>query len=258
MQIRYQPMMSTTTDKLNISVYRNRHEIGAAAAEAVAACMRELLSKQQQVRMVFAAAPSQNEFLQAIKVEPLLDWSRVSVFHMDEYIGLPADAPQLFGRFLKESIWDEVNPGEVHLIDGLNDPIAESKRYGQMIAQAPIDIICLGIGENGHIAFNDPPVANFHDTEVMKLVMLDEACRQQQVNDGCFPSIADVPKYALTLTIPTMMSGVRLFCIVPGITKQAAVREMLTAPISTVCPATILRSHLDCIVYLDQDSYGVL
>ncbi|MBO0796129.1 MAG: glucosamine-6-phosphate deaminase [Ktedonobacteraceae bacterium] len=247
-----------TVDQLQVQVYNNRQALGAAAGQDVAAAMRHLLSKQDRIRMIFAAAPSQNEFLQTLSQETGIDWSRVSVFHMDEYLGLSLDAPQRFGRFLSERLFDKVRPGQVHLIDSTNALEAESKRYSDLLAAAPIDIVCLGIGENGHIAFNDPPVADFHDPLPVKPVELDTASRQQQVNDGCFDTVAAVPTHALTLTIPALLSGKALFCMVPGQTKRHAVQQTLGGPIDTVCPATILRQHPRCTLYVDRDSYGIV
>lgn len=221
----------------------------------VARCMKQLLLSQERVRMVFAAAPSQNEFLQQLIQMEGLDWSRVTAFHMDEYIGLSSQAPQRFSQFLKERLFDVVDIGEVNLINCHHTPQEECNRYSTLIAEAPIDIVCLGIGENGHIAFNDPPVADFEDQQIMKVVELDDACRQQQVNDGCFPTFEAVPTHALTLTIPALMSGKHLFCIVPGSAKREAVRRTLHDPISEQCPASILRRHTDCTLYVDTDSY---
>jgi len=240
-----------------VRVYENRDAMGSAAGADVAARIRELLSKQERVRMIFAAAPSQNEFLQRLGREEGIDWSRITAFHMDEYIGLPKDAPQMFGRYLQEHLFSRVNPGEVHLIDSSRPIEQECRRYGDLLRRAPIDIVCLGIGENGHLAFNDPPVADFEDPEVMKPVELDEVCRRQQVNDGCFPNVHAVPTHALTLTIPALLSGRFLYCIVPGKTKRNAVRSALYGPITTECPASILRQHPDCTLYLDRDAYGV-
>lgn len=253
-----QPATTMQVDRLEVQVYASRHDMGVAAAKAAAEHMRKLLEQQHQVRIVFASAPSQHEFFQALKQAEGIDWGRVIAFHMDEYVGLPSDSPQSFGRFLQHHLWDDVRPGIVHLIDGMNDAEEECERYGHLIQEAPIDMICLGVGENGHIAFNDPPVADFHDPYVMKKVKLDPISRQQQVNDGCFASIDEVPHYALTLTIPAMMSGVRLFCIVPGKSKQAAIRHMLTAEVSTSCPATILRQHDNCTLYVDLDAFGAV
>lgn len=229
--------------------------MGTAAGREVATVIKRLLENQKRVRMVFAAAPSQNEFLNVLASDKEIDWSRITAFHMDEYIGLSSEAPQRFGTFLKNRLFNIVQPGEVHLIDGSN-ALEECRRYSGLITESPIDIVCLGIGENGHIAFNDPPVANFADPEIVKVVELEEACRRQQVNDGCFPDLSEVPTHALTLTIPALMAGKHLFCMVPGATKHEAVRQTLTGPIAEDCPASILRTHPDCRLYLDKDSYG--
>lgn len=251
-----QPLQSQTIEQLRVHIYENRAKLGQAAGGHVAAKMKELLSSRSRIRMVFAAAPSQNEFLQTLRSIEGIDWSRVTVFHMDEYIGLALEAPQRFGTFLCERLFDEVKPGEVHLIDSSGNIDEECRRYAELLGEAPIDIVCLGIGENGHIAFNDPPVADFEDSSLVKSVELDLPCRQQQVNDGCFASLQEVPTHALTLTIPALFSGAHLYCMVPGKTKTAAVHRTLNGSISTECPSTILRRHPDCTLYLDIDSYG--
>lgn len=256
MSLQPQPVKAETVDRLKVNVYANRKDLGTSAGRAAAAKIKELLEKKDRVRMIFAAAPSQNEFLETLVSDPGIDWSRITAFHMDEYIGLPNDAPQKFSRFLCERLFDLVKPGQVNLINSANTIEEECRRYGDLIREAPIDIVCLGIGENGHIAFNDPPVADFEDPQPIKAVELDDACRQQQVNDGCFPTFGDVPTHALTLTIPTMMSGTYLYCMVPGPTKRNAVQRTLNGPISTECPSTILRRHPDCTLYVDRDSYG--
>ncbi|BFT72134.1 TIM barrel protein [Paenibacillus sp. P36] len=252
------PLKEETAEHLKVKVFENRQIMGAAAAVAAATKIKELLSRKDKVRMIFAAAPSQNEFLAELVNQQGIDWSRITAFHMDEYIGLPDDAPQKFSQFLTDRLFKLVKPGELHLIQSSTTIEQECQRYSDLIAAAPIDIICLGIGENGHIAFNDPPVADFEDSFIIKPVELDAPCRQQQVNDGCFPDFDAVPTHALTLTIPTMMAGAHLFCIVPGSTKRAAVEQTLRGPISTSCPASILRTHPDCTLYVDRDSYGML
>lgn len=243
-------------DSLKVRVYQDRLSMGTAAGIDVAAKIKELLNRKAKIRIIFAAAPSQNEMLNYLAQDSSIDWSSVTAFHMDEYIGLPEDAPQAFSRFLRERLFDLVKPGTVYLIDSTQKSEEECKRYGKLLQEAPIDIVCLGIGENGHIAFNDPPVADFNDPALIKEVQLDAACRMQQVNDGCFPTVGDVPTRALTLTIPALLSGAHLFCTVPGPTKRQAVKRMLTGPISTECPSTILRNHPDCMLYADRDSYG--
>ncbi|GAC1538577.1 MAG: glucosamine-6-phosphate deaminase [Herpetosiphon sp.] len=245
-----------TVERLAVMVYGHRQAMGSAAARDVASMMQELLTRQERVRMVFAAAPSQNEFLWSLAKIAGVDWSRVTAFHMDEYLGLPNEAPQGFGRFLRDRLFDIVQPGEVHLIESSRDVTVESRRYASLLTAAPLDIICLGIGENGHIAFNDPDVADFDDPDVVKPVALDDMSRQQQVNDGCFPIISSVPTYALTLTIPTLMSGRHLFCMVPGASKRTAVQRTLNGPVSIACPASVLREHPDCRLYLDTAAYG--
>ncbi|UVI28319.1 glucosamine-6-phosphate deaminase [Paenibacillus spongiae] len=254
--IEKQPVQSETVDLLQVQVYRDRASMGAAAAADTAQQIRELLAVKPEVRVIFAAAPSQNELLEHLAKNPSIDWSRITAFHMDEYIGLPNNAPQRFSRYLQEHLFDRVKPGKVHLIDSSNAVEVECSRYGKLLQESPIDIVCLGIGENGHIAFNDPPVADFNDPQVIKAVELDEVCRRQQVNDGCFRDISDVPTHALTLTIPALLTGARLYCVVPGPTKRQAVERTLNGPISTACPSTILRRHPGCTLYVDRDSYG--
>jgi glucosamine-6-phosphate deaminase len=250
------PIKTQTFEKLRVKMYASRAEMGAAAGGDVAAKIRSLQSAQPTVRMIFAAAPSQNETLATLAAAQEIDWSRIVAFHMDEYIGLPSGAPQRFGQYLREHLFDLVKPGVVHLIDSANDINAECRRYGELLREAPIDMVCLGIGENGHIAFNDPPVADFADPQIIKAVELDDACRQQQVNDGCFANFAAVPTHAVTLTISALMAGRHLYCSVPGATKRAAVHRTLSGPISTACPSTILRTHADCTLYVDRDSMG--
>jgi glucosamine-6-phosphate deaminase len=250
------PIKTHVVDQLEVRVYRTRGEMGAAAGADVIASMKDLLAGQDRIRMVFASAASQRELLRALRGASDLDWPRVTAFHMDEYLGLRADAPQQFSVFLQEHLFRHVRPGEVHLINSGNDIRAECARYGGLIRVAPIDIVCLGIGENGHLAFNDPHVADFSDPAIVKPVVLDVASRQQQVNDGAFRTLGEVPKGALTLTIPTLMSGKRLYCVVPGSNKHAAVHAALTGPITPSCPASTLRRHPRGVLYVDADAYG--
>jgi len=246
-------------DKLKVKAYPTREQMGRAAGLAAAEAFSTAIERQGSARVIFAAAPSQNETLATLMAETSVDWSKVTAFHMDEYIGLPADAPQRFSRYLKERVFDHVTFAAVHLLHlhGTQLPELECEYYANLLAEKPIDIVCLGIGENGHIAFNDPPVADFDDPPHVKIVTLDEPCKQQQVNDGCFPNIDAVPKTAVTLTIPALMRGATLICSVPGPTKRDAVRATLNDEISTRCPATILRRHDDCTLFLDADSFPV-
>jgi glucosamine-6-phosphate deaminase len=224
----------------------------------VAEALRRNLATQPRARVVFAAAPSQDAMLAELRAAVGIDWARVTAFHMDEYVGLDACAPQLFATYLRTHLFDVVGPGEVHLLDPANGLAQEADRYTRLLSHAPIDIVCLGIGENGHLAFNDPPVADFEDPQVVKLVELDEDCRRQQVNDGCFPRLDDVPRRALTLTIPALLSARIAFVVVPGKTKASAVNNALTGPIDERCPASALRRHPDATLFIDPDSASLL
>ena len=241
-------------DKLSVRIFDSRESMGAAAASEAAACLRDILSKKEEVNVVFAAAPSQNEFLAALSKAEGIDWGRVSALHMDEYVGLPEDAPQGFGNFLRRAIFDKVPFKEVFYI-GSQLPKEEAvARYDRILSERHIDIVFMGIGENGHIAFNDPHVADFDDPLRIKEVDLDLKCRTQQVHDGCFTTLEEVPEYALTLTCPVLFGADHLFCVVPAETKAEAARAMLRGPITETCPASILRRHEDATLYLDRDS----
>lgn len=246
-------------DALAVRVYPTRAAMGAAAAGDAAALLRRLLAQQETVRAVFAAAPSQNEFLEALCAAPDIDWTRVTAFHMDEYVGLDAAAPQGFGNFLRARIFGRLPFGGVHYLDGnAPDTGAECRRYAALLAAAPIDVVFMGIGENGHIAFNDPPVADFSDPAAVKVVRLDEICRNQQVHDGCFAALNQVPTHALTLTVPTLAGAKHHLCIVPAPTKAAAVRSAVEGPIAASCPASILRTCPDAVLYLERESAQLL
>ena len=241
--------------QLRVELRRSRADAGLAAATETAEHLRGVLAQQDGARVIFACAPSQDEFLDALTGETGIDWRRVTAFHMDEYVGLPRTHPASFRNYLREHVTSQIPLGRVHELAGdAADAAIEAARYSTLLAEAPIDLVCLGIGENGHIAFNDPPVADFSDPFSVKQVELDRACREQQVNDGCFPRLSEVPTHALTLTVPMLMSGRRLCCIVPGPRKAAAVRGTLVGPISTSCPASVLRTHAGATLYIDPGS----
>lgn len=241
-------------DLLEIRVFDTRKALGEDAACEVARKIRELLAEKPQVNMIFASAPSQNEFLEALAKENI-DWTRINAFHMDEYIGLDKDALQGFGNFIRDRLFCKVNCGHVYYLDGnASDIQAECERYSHLLKKYPVDIVCLGIGENGHLAFNDPPVADFNDPKLIKVVQLEQKCRQQQVNDGCFTSLDKVPETALSLTIPALMAGRFIYGMVPGKTKTEAVFNTVRSTIGTHCPATILRKHEHTILFTDMDS----
>ena len=252
-------MKTWKKDLLTVNAYETRAEMGASAAADIKAKILALLQTKETINMIFAAAPSQNEVLASLALDREIPWERVNAFHMDEYIGLSADAPQGFGNFLKEHIFGLAPFKSVNYIDiSAKDPDKECERYAAILAEYPTDIVVMGIGENGHIAFNDPPVADFNDKKAVKPVLLDEICRNQQVNDGCFATIDDVPKYAITLTVPTLFAGDYLFCIVPAATKANAVKATLCGEIGEACPATVLRRHQNAILYLDGDSSALV
>jgi len=245
-------------DRLKTQIYSTRREMGFSAAKEAAEVIRALHKYKAEVNIIFAAAPSQNEFLEALVAEKDVDWGKVNAFHMDEYVGLPDDAPQRFGNFLKDRIFGKLPFRTVNYLDGNRKPNEECILYTDLLKKHPIDIVCMGIGENGHIAFNDPHVARFDDPEWVKVVDLDEICRMQQVNDGCFATIDQVPTHALTLTVPALMSGRFLFCMVPAKTKAWAVYHTINDPVSEAIPATCLRTHISAVLYADTDSASML
>lgn len=251
--------MNLKKDLLEIEIFETRNEMGKKAADDIAKCIGKLLSEKEEINIVFAAAPSQNDMLFHLCKHNEIEWNRINAFHMDEYIGLSPDAPQCFSNFLKKYIFDLKPFKTVNCIDAAAENAEEEcKRYSNLLKDNPVDIVCMGIGENGHIAFNDPHVAKFNDEETVKVVKLDEVCRMQQVNDGCFDKISDVPQYALTLTIPVLVSARYNFCVVPAKTKAWAVRETICAEISEKCPATILRRKENAKMYCDADSSELL
>jgi len=235
-------------DQLEVSIFENLDEMGKASALHVARQIREVANQKDEVRIIFASAASQLEFLSQLLKQKDILWKKITAFHMDEYHTLPEDAPQRFGNFLREHLFQHISFGEIHYMgEDLNS-------YAEKIKAAPIDIACLGIGENGHLAFNDPPVADFSDSQMLKTVELDEICRQQQVNDGAFETLSDVPETAVTLTIPALMEAEFLSVVVPGASKAKAVEQTLFGEISTQCPASVLRLHPSATLFLDNQS----
>jgi glucosamine-6-phosphate deaminase len=245
--------MIMQVDNLQISLYENRQQMGEAAAQQVADRIRALLQEREQVNVIFAAAPSQNEFLAALSAQQL-DWSRVNAFHMDEYVGLDKNAPQRFGNFLNDRLFAKVPFRTVHYLDGNVPAEDECRRYAALLKEYPTDITCMGIGENTHIAFNDPYIADYNDPLKVKQIELDLASRQQQVNDGCFKTLEQVPTHALTLTVPALLQAAYVYCMVPGSNKAPAVYHTLHEDISEVHPSTFLRRHPHAVLFLDKDS----
>ena len=240
-----------TKGKLRIFVLDSREELGKKAAQDGLEILKKLLNEKDEINVCFAAAPSQDETLRYLLKDEDMEWDRVNAFHMDDYIGYGLDSDASFAHYLNTHIFSKATFKRIFYICCEDD-------YADLVKKYPFDVVFLGIGENGHIAFNDPGVADFADKETIKEVELDEVCRNQQVNDGCFKDINDVPKKALTLTIPALFSATYWICSVPGIKKAQAVYNAVNNPIHPSCPATIMRRHPNCTLYLDNDSASLL
>jgi glucosamine-6-phosphate deaminase len=251
-------MREINKEKLNVKIYIGRPELGAAAAEILTVKISELLKGREYINIIFASAPSQNEFLAEL-LHKNIEWNRINAFHMDEYVGLHPDAPQGFGNFLKDRLFSKVNCREVHYLNGNAANIQEEcTRYSDLLIKYPTDIVCLGIGENTHLAFNDPHVADFNDPKIVKVVDLDQDCRTQQVNDGCFATIDDVPTHALTITMPALFKSTFAYAIVPGKFKASAIYHTINSDVSELYPSTILRKHDHAVLFIDEDSASKL
>jgi glucosamine-6-phosphate deaminase len=247
-------MNTMDIDNLKVSIYENIEAMGEAAAEFTSGKINAAIEERGLANIILATGASQFSFLKALKQKDI-DWSKVVVFHLDEYIGLTDTHPASFRKYLKERILDEVKPMEIFLLNGDADDIeAELTRYSEELSSRIFDLACIGIGENGHIAFNDPPIADFNDPKLVKIAELDDACRNQQLGEGWFPTFDDVPKFALSLTITAIMRCKTISCVVPDERKADAVKNTLYAEINTDCPATILRSHPETLLFLDEGS----
>jgi glucosamine-6-phosphate deaminase len=240
-------------DALRVRVFPSSLELARAAADDAASVLGHAVRVRGAANAMFATGNSQISFLDELMTREV-DWSRISVFHMDEYVGIDADHPAGFGRYIRERIAQRADPMAVHYVRGTGDPQAECTRYAGLLRTHALDLCCLGIGENGHLAFNDPPVADFDDPLDVKVVELDLTCRQQQVNEGHFPSIADVPTHAVTVTIPALLRAAHVMAIVPEARKAAPVAAALEGPVSAACPASALRACAHAVLYLDADS----
>jgi glucosamine-6-phosphate deaminase len=241
-----------------LKVFNDRIVLGQAAAEQASAAIRRALAERGQARIIAATAASQLEFLDALTRAPGIDWLRVEVFHLDEYIGLPVAHPGSFRKMLVEQLVRKTGIVDYHLLDGdAADPLDVVRRVGTRLAAAPIDIAFLGIGENGHIAFNDPP-ADFQTEEPYIIVNLDEACRQQQVGEAWFADISQVPKRAISMSARQILKATEILAVVPGIRKAQAVKACVEDTISPMLPASILRTHPNATVYLDKNSASLL
>lgn len=248
-------MKTFQVEQLAVEVHENRRAMGEAAAQAGIRLLKEALAGQDEVNVVFAAAPSQAEMLETLLATDQVDWARVNAFHMDNYVGLDDSAPQQFSRFLRDRLFGKL---PFKAVNYLGNQVGQEKDYAALLAQHPADICFMGIGENAHIAFNDPGNALFDDPQTVKLVELDYACRMQQVNEGNFPALNDVPTHALTLTIPALMASRHVICTVPGPNKAQAAKCMLEGPVDQECPASILRRHPSATLYLDREAASLL
>ncbi len=247
-------MRTFTVEALQVSIYEEAGVMGKAAANFVGNKLLEAITDRGAANLILATGASQFSFLDALK-ERDIDWKKITVFHLDEYKGISAAHPASFRRYLRERILDEVGPKKIYFLNGDEDNLeTEMFRYAEELKKHAVDIACIGIGENGHIAFNDPGDADFNDPKLVKLVKLDEACRNQQLGEGWFPTLGDVPGHALTLTIPAIMNCKTISCAVSDERKAKAVFAALYRNISTECPASILRTHPDAQLFLDTAS----
>lgn len=246
-------------DPWKIEIQPSRAKMGAAAAARASRILRVAIDGKGSARIILASSPSQNEFLAGLTCAPEIDWSRVTIFHMDEFVGMQPHHTSSFRKYQIEHVLLRIRPAAFHGLRGEDqDPFAECRRYSTHLSESPIDLACMGIGENSHITFSDSSAAQFVDPRSVKVVQLDGRSRQQQVNNGCFPDLDSVPAQAITLTYPTLMAAKAVICVVPGTHKAAAVKAVLGEPVSSSCPATILRSHPNAFLYLDKESASLL
>ncbi len=235
-----------------------KRETSEAAAHAASMKLQAAIAANEHANFIVATGASQFDFLAALTADATIDWNKTTMFHLDEYIGIPETHPASFRKYLQERLVDIVHPGTVHFLNGDTDaPQAECERLNQLIAQHPIDVAFVGIGENGHLAFNDPP-ADFKTESPYIVVELDEACRLQQVGEGWFAGLDEVPTQAISMSIRQLLKVKAIICTVPDERKAAAVRDCLTGEITPMHPASILQAHPDCAVFLDAGSASLL
>ena len=251
-------MRTFTRDKLKVEIFQDAAQMGAAAAADVYEHLSNAIAEKGMANIIIGTGASQYPLHDEL-LEKDLEWSRINVFHLDEYIGIGADHPASFRKFLRERIAEKVNPRHTYYINGDSPDIgSEIKRYAKLLIDYSPDVACIGIGENGHIAFNDPGVADFNDTEYLKVVELDEACRRQQVGEGWYATIQEVPLMAVTLTVTAIMNSRFICCTVPDLRKAEAVSNALNGEIAEFCPASVLRRHNNAVLYLDEHAASKL
>lgn len=252
-------MRTLTVDSLTVDIHDDPSALARAAAEEAAATLRKAVAARGVANAMFATGNSQLAFVETlVGATADVPWADTVVFHMDEYVGVGPDHSAGFCRWIRERIGEPARPKAVHYIDGMADPAQECVRYAALLADHPLDLCALGIGENGHLAFNDPGVADFSDPLDVKVVALDEACRRQQVSEGHFPDLASVPALALTVTVPALLRAGRVLAVVPEARKAEPVRTALTGPISTACPASALRTAANAVLHLEPASAALL
>ena len=245
--------------KARVHICPSKHLLGEASASEAAALIGAAIAKVGKARIIIATGNSQLDLIAALAKRTDVDWKNVEAFHMDEYIGLSASHPSSFRYWIRTRVEETVHPMKVHYMEGdAKDLNKEIERYAKLLMSGPIDLAFVGIGENGHIAFNDPPVADFNDPLIVKRVTLDDACRRQQVGEGHFPDFDTMPKQALSLTCPALFRAAAWVCSVPDLRKAEAVKNALEGPISTACPASIVRTHPNASIYLDTPSASLL
>jgi glucosamine-6-phosphate deaminase len=242
---------------MQIKTFSDKNTLGVRAAEQAAALLRRAIQERGRARIIAATGAAQFEFLQVLTALPDIDWSNVEMFHLDEYVGIPEDHPASFRRFLRERLIEKTGITKFHLLDGDHDPAEVIRVVGNALRSAPVDVAFVGIGENGHLAFNDPP-ADFETEEPYLLVKLDEVCRRQQMGEGWFHSISEVPERAISMSVRQILKAKAIICIVPDARKANAVKACLEGAISPLAPASILRTHPNTTLYLDQESSALL
>ena len=243
---------------MDIRVFDSKLDLGRAAAERAADAIGEAIARSGEARVIAATGASQFEFLDALTATPGVEWGRVEMFHLDEYVGVPDTHPASFRRYLRERIVEPVHPRAFHFLAGdALDPVAECRRVGALLSSAPVDVAFVGIGENGHLAFNDPP-ADFETEEPYLVVDLDDACRRQQLGEGWFATLDDVPRRAISMSIRQILKAREILCVVPDARKAKAVRDCLEGEVSPSHPSSILQAHEATTVYLDRDSAALL
>jgi glucosamine-6-phosphate deaminase len=242
---------------MTIKVFSSKAAMAQAAASHAADIIREAISQRGEARIIAATGASQFDFLEALTETPGIDWNKVEMFHLDEYVGMSDQAPASFCRYLRERLIDKVGLKKYHLLDGTQAPAKVIEQVSAEIRKAPIDIAFVGVGENGHLAFNDPP-ADFDTKEAYMVVNLDEACRKQQLGEGWFPTLADVPRQALSMTISQIMKAAQIICIAPDARKANAIKACFNGEVSPMAPASILQLHPNATIYLDKESAALL